>query len=83
MVENWRIKAECRGMNPDIFHPEKMSPDYQKNLNLAHATCRRCSVKEICLEEAINDPSQIGIAGGLTVRNRKRLRTERKVTRAS
>ena len=81
MVEdyNWRVEAACRGMNPAIFHPEKQKPDYQRNLNLAHATCKKCDVKEICREEAINDPAQIGVAGGTTVRTRKEIRTERRI----
>jgi WhiB family redox-sensing transcriptional regulator len=77
MVENWRTQAACRGMDPAVFHPEKMSPTYWRDLSIAHDTCNGCLVKEICLEDAIHDPAQIGVAGGTTVRTRKTMRVER------
>ena len=43
------------------------------------AICSSCPYKVECAEYAINDPSLLGIWGGLTEKNRKEIRTRRKL----
>lgn len=49
MNEDWRRFARCRGMDPDIFHPNsgmQLDP-------LAVAACASCRVKDACLQHAL------------------------------
>lgn len=40
----------------------------------AKAVCRRCPVREACLEHALDDPSLVGIWGGTSDRERQKIR---------
>lgn len=65
---NWRLRANCRGLDPDIFYPER-----GQSLEKAKKICAQCTVTEECLAESmINyDP---GVWGNKSERERKILR---------
>jgi WhiB family redox-sensing transcriptional regulator len=69
---NWRTKAACKGMNPDIFYPEhedgRMPRSYYDD---ARRICRSCEVSEKCLAEALDNNIVDGMWGGLTPKQRK------------
>lgn len=65
---SWRDRGRCRGLDPDIFYP----PEEDDGLE-AKEICAHCSVREICLEHAITHREKIGVWGGLTERERRRL----------
>lgn len=67
--ELWRFDAACTGMDLDMFFPE-----YEKNSGAAKAVCCFCPVMQTCLLYALANHIQFGIWGGLTARERKRLR---------
>ncbi len=69
---NWREFAECRGVDPSVFHPD----DEEENEfagEAAKQVCFACPVREVCLEHAIAVREKHGVWGGLTARERRRL----------
>jgi WhiB family transcriptional regulator, redox-sensing transcriptional regulator len=66
---DWIDLAECRGMDTGLFFPERGELTAQ-----AKATCQRCDVQAECLAYAMNNREHYGIWGGLSERQRRRLR---------
>ena len=67
---NWADDANCLGMNPDIFFPTR-----GEDVARARAICRACDVQVECAHYALNqDDTLQGIWGGLTQRDRRRIR---------
>jgi WhiB family redox-sensing transcriptional regulator len=69
--EEWLERAECIGMNPEIFFP---GTNDNKSTKIALGTCAKCEVKEECLASNIKEAS--GIFGGKTARQRRVFRSE-------
>jgi WhiB family redox-sensing transcriptional regulator len=55
----WHAEAECRGEGTDAFITDKPSEDVLE-------LCRRCLVREECLEFALEDESAVGVWDGTT-----------------
>lgn len=65
----WVAQALCiETDNPEEFFPEKGGSSRQ-----AKAVCRRCDVREQCLEYALERQERFGIWGGLSERERRKL----------
>ena len=62
----WMTDASCRGMGPDLFHPERG----QRVLE-ARAVCAECPVVVQCGQHALDEQELIGIWGGMTGRERR------------
>lgn len=73
MTSDWRQDVACRGMNPDLFFPQK------GDLNrYAKSVCRECPVSDDCLDFALTGSGEkFGIWGALTEKERRRLRRKR------
>lgn len=77
---DWRIKAECRNADWDLFFaPDRQEHKLQKmrRVEAAKKVCGKCAVKLICREWAIDTGQEYGIWGGMTeeeLRNRVRAR---------
>ena len=69
-IANWRNEANCLGSDPDTFFPESKDKRYAKD---ALAVCRKCEVKDDCLDHAIENDEKYGIWGGMTPEARKKL----------
>lgn len=67
-TKNWQQYAECLGFDPDLFYP-KRGEDVQD----AKDVCRKCMVREECLEYALKKEERFGIWGGLSTRERRRI----------
>jgi WhiB family redox-sensing transcriptional regulator len=65
----WRERGRCKGEDPAVFYPED---DEDGGLE-AKAICAMCVVRETCLEHAITTREKIGVWGGYTARERRRL----------
>jgi hypothetical protein len=65
----WIAEANCRGMNPDAFFPSRGEATAP-----IKAICRACDVQVECLAYAMNTGEHHGIWGGLSERERRRLR---------
>ena len=75
--ESWQNLANCLGVDPDLFFPERGASTKE-----AKAVCRACVVREDCLEYALENSEKFGIWGGLSERERRRLRRARALARA-
>lgn len=75
-VRNWQNKANCMGVDPDLFFPERGASTRE-----AKEVCRGCVVREDCLEYALANGEKFGIWGGLSERERRRLRRQRALQR--
>ncbi|WKZ82239.1 MAG: WhiB family transcriptional regulator [Acidimicrobiia bacterium] len=71
---SWQAGANCTGANADLFFPERGA-----STRVAKSICRECSVKEACLEFAITTGEKFGIWGGMSERERRRVRRERHI----
>ena len=65
----WQQLALCAQTDPEAFFPEKGGSTRE-----AKAVCQSCSVREECLEYALAHDERFGIWGGLSERERRRLR---------
>ncbi len=68
----WQDLANCRGADPDLFFPERGA-----STRAAKAICGECQVRADCLEFAIVSSEKFGIWGGLSERERRKIRRER------
>jgi WhiB family redox-sensing transcriptional regulator len=66
----WRARANCRGIDPQLFFPER--GEDQTN---AKAVCAGCQVRLHCLVAGLDEHH--GIWGGTSERERRRLRRNR------
>ncbi len=77
-AEDWQNYANCLGVDPDLFFPERGASTKE-----AKAVCQACVVREDCLEYALENSEKFGIWGGLSERERRRLRRARALARAA
>jgi WhiB family redox-sensing transcriptional regulator len=70
--ENWQDGANCLGVDPDLFFPERGASTRE-----AKDVCRGCIVSEVCLEVALANGEKFGIWGGLSERERRPIRKAR------
>lgn len=75
---SWQGQGNCLGVDPDLFFPERGGSTRE-----AKAVCRGCVVREACLEYALANGEKFGIWGGLSERERRRIRRQRVLARAS
>ena len=75
-IRGWQDYANCLGVDPDLFFPERGASTRE-----AKAVCRACVVREECLEYALVNGEKFGIWGGLSERERRRLRRQRALAR--
>ena len=72
----WQERANCLGVDPDLFFPERGASTRE-----AKGVCRGCEVRTECLEYALDHGEKIGIWGGLSERERRRVRRQRALER--
>lgn len=75
-TRDWQSRANCMGVDPDLFFPERGASTRE-----AKEVCRGCVVREDCLEYALANGEKFGIWGGLSERERRRLRRARAMSR--
>ncbi len=73
---SWQVDANCVGVDPDIFFPERGASTKE-----AKSICTACQVRENCLEYALDNGEKFGIWGGTSERERRRLRRARAAAR--
>lgn len=72
LFEPWKADAACAGSDPDLFYNELDQDD-------AKRVCKGCPVADDCLQSALSNRELHGIWGGLTTRERDRVRRHRTV----
>jgi WhiB family transcriptional regulator, redox-sensing transcriptional regulator len=73
----WQDGANCSGANADLFFPERGA-----STRTAKAICRECQVRLECLEFAITTGEKFGIWGGMSERERRKVRRDRQIAAA-
>jgi WhiB family redox-sensing transcriptional regulator len=73
----WQAYANCLGVDPDLFFPERGASTRE-----AKEVCRGCVVREECLEYALRNGEKFGIWGGMSERERRRIRRQRALARS-
>jgi WhiB family transcriptional regulator, redox-sensing transcriptional regulator len=72
----WQDSANCLGVDPDLFFPERGASTRE-----AKEVCRGCIVRVDCLEYALANGEKFGIWGGMSERERRRIRRARSLAR--
>ena len=72
----WQEDANCKNEDPDLFFPNRGA-----STKKAKEICNSCQVKEYCLEYSIVNAEKFGIWGGLSERERRKIRKDRGLTR--
>lgn len=67
--QDWQERALCAQTDPEAFFPEKGGSTRE-----AKRICSGCEVRAECLEYALGHDERFGIWGGLSERERRRLR---------
>ena len=70
---SWRLEALCAETDPEAFFPEKGGSTRD-----AKRVCTGCTVRAECLEFALANDERFGIWGGLSERERRRLRLQQR-----
>ncbi len=65
----WQERALCAQTDPEAFFPEKGGSTRE-----AKKVCTGCEVRAECLEYALANDERFGIWGGLSERERRRLK---------
>ena len=68
-VQSWQEHALCAETDPEAFFPEKGGSTRE-----AKKICTGCEVRGECLEYALQHDERFGIWGGLSERERRRLK---------
>jgi WhiB family redox-sensing transcriptional regulator len=67
----WQERALCSQTDPEAFFPEKGGSTRE-----AKKVCLTCEVRSECLEYALTHDERFGIWGGLSERERRRLKKQ-------
>ena len=66
---SWQADSLCAQTDPEAFFPEKGGSTRE-----AKRICSTCEVKSQCLEYALQNDERFGIWGGLSERERRKVR---------
>lgn len=69
---SWQRLANCLGVDPDLFFPERGASTRE-----AKEVCKGCVVRNECLDYALANGEKFGIWGGMSERERRRVRRAR------
>lgn len=67
--DQWQERALCAQTDPEAFFPEKGGSTRE-----AKRICLGCEVRDACLDYALAHDERFGIWGGLSERERRRLK---------
>lgn len=67
--DQWQERALCAQTDPEAFFPEKGGSTRE-----AKRICQGCEVRDECLEYALAHDERFGIWGGLSERERRRIK---------
>ena len=71
---DWRHRARCRDVDPELFFPVGTTGPAEAQVQAAKAICANCPVKAECLAWALRVGEPDGIWGGTTPEERRYLR---------
>jgi WhiB family redox-sensing transcriptional regulator len=65
----------CRGLDAALFYP-----DNDDDADIAKQVCQGCGVRQVCLDYALTSREKVGVWGGATERERRRMLRQRRRT---
>jgi WhiB family transcriptional regulator, redox-sensing transcriptional regulator len=82
---DWRHRAACRDVDPELFFPIGNTGPALLQIEEAKQVCRRCDVTDACLRWALESGQDAGVWGGMSEDERRVLkrRTARARVRAN
>jgi WhiB family transcriptional regulator, redox-sensing transcriptional regulator len=80
--DHWLNRAECGDEDPELFFPIGTTGPAQLQIEDAKAVCRRCGVRDKCLQWALDKGEDSGVWGGLSEDERRALKGKRARARA-
>ena len=69
---SWKSAGSCVGSDPNMFFPER-----GESTEEAKAVCEGCEIRVQCLEFALANGEKYGIWGGMSERQRRKIRRQR------
>jgi WhiB family redox-sensing transcriptional regulator len=75
---DWHKRAACRGLNPELFFPQRGQNHAQ--IAKCRAICAGCTERGPCLEQALADHDILGIFGGTVPNDRRAILRKRAAT---
>ena len=71
---DWRSRAACLSVDPEIFFPIGNTGPAVVQVTEAKRVCNSCTVRETCLQWAIENHQDSGVWGGLSEEERRSLK---------
>lgn len=71
---DWRQVAACRDSDPGVFFPIGTTGPALDQIAIAKSICAQCTVREECLQYALESNQEAGVWGGYAEDERRRLR---------
>ena len=78
--DSWRDRALCRETDPELFFPIGTTGHAVGTIEQAKSICSGCQVVGECLDYALANREKVGVWGGATERERRRLLRQRRRT---
>lgn len=76
----WRSRGACSGLDTAVFYP---ASEIDEDAEEAKAVCAMCTVRQQCLDYALENREHEGVWGGATERERRRILRQRRKTAAA
>jgi WhiB family redox-sensing transcriptional regulator len=73
MGQNWRHAGVCRQHDPNLFYPLGRGQAALEQIAVAKALCGICPSREPCLAFALASRQELGVWGGTSPDERRRL----------
>jgi len=71
---DWRHEAACLTEDPELFFPIGNTGPALAQIDDAKRVCRRCAVREECLQWAIDAGQDHGVWGGMSEDERRAMK---------
>lgn len=78
---DWRHRAACRDVDPELFFPIGNTGPAILQIEEAKQVCRRCDVTDACLRWALESGQESGVWGGMGEDERRALKRRARVNR--
>ena len=80
---SWRDVGSCRRSDPNLFYPLGRGAAAVEQAEEAKAFCQSCPSREPCLDFALSTRQDLGVWGGTSAEERRRLLRSRRTAVAS
>lgn len=72
--DHWQLRAACTSEDPELFFPLGTTGSAMLQIEEAKQVCRRCDVREKCLDWALENGQDHGVWGGMSEDERRALK---------